>query len=537
MKGLDLSDPDLLRQYVEQVVALIGGERIREQGATASGEGERLLRPLLSYLDGRADVHSQLFLAMIGYVIAQCEEAEGCSRLFKRLRDLARAGDYGQFFNVVFEGEAAVYWKEQMQAAAISFPASHHPDFWADCHVTGALLRLANECKRIAPADVRDHEGERLLADLDVEVGQIYQECGALNVIIWLHARVSNLNTAELASLLKKVAQDAAAHSPNGSWHTASDAQGLYQVSVAAVPALGEWAERTIQIEDAPAVGPLLCRVETRYLGKLQDPARLKYVVSVRSDVLPDRIRRFESNLGDAMNQVLKSAYTAPGVANIRLRPPRDLGDLYEADAIVRRALSDQRAAHVALVVLYWSEAEVNQEEGAGIARHSLTTHFIANPSSPVRFDRIDSWNSRFAGRPEILIRDPETGSLTSLDPELLRLMEHQPTANDERAATIYLKLKEPFPRVIQRFVIEPIVADGCAFVATFDDQQHFRVIQFRGRDPVRVATLDLRAWGGEEELLFHLLWKDEAWTLSSECPASRAKVVARSVPVRRAFL
>ena len=545
------------REWVTERIATLKNEA---STAPSFDEGRQLLSALEAYPrsletlrknGSPSNADSWLFLAMVAFVACECAKASGGQHFTKKLRDLARAGEFGHFFDTLFEGEAAVYWRDQMQARSIEFPDGNHPDFWANIVLQGHELRIANECKRVSPVDRVEAASDALSARLEQEVRKLQALLGALKVIVWLHVPAAEIDVSTIVDLLRTVTK-AAASSKGNQWHTDSDATGTLQVSIALDREHGEWREQQITIDDVPAVGPLRVSVETRYFGTPQDPRRLKYVLSVRSDVLPNRIGAFEKNLVKALRQVTLSKESTSGVVNVRIRPPRALGDLFEADGIVRRVLRDKRADHIGLVILFWNEGD--REEGDWeivdrerrrevIVKYALQAHFIASNPSPIDFRAIDSAKVRFPAYEGIPIRDPETGSLAPISQQLLELVKTvQPseidiTPDSENAATIYMRLHRPFPAGVSREIITPVRTKTRVFLPTFDDAQHLRVIEFEGREPLRVATMDLRAWGGEIELLFHLKWESDPWMLSAPCPRSGDTVVARSVPLRRAFL
>ncbi len=100
----------------------------------------------------------------------------------------------------------------------------------------------------------------------------------------------------------------------------------------------------------------------------------------------------------------------------------------------------------------------------------------------------------------------------------------------------MYFELEQPFPEGITRQAIQPIKAEGRIFLPIFDDQQQVRFVEFVGREPVCVATLDLRAWQGQREFLFTVRWDDDRWSVSSPTPDETAQIVALSSPLRPVF-
>lgn len=559
--GVDFGDLERFSRAVDALIEILGRDwldlRLAALRPSSKGvrqhDGDRLLRALSEYpamleamrhLQKPPDLDVYLFLGAVAQVASECGRSPGGEHFAKKLGELARSDQFSGFFDTLFEGEAALYWREQMHAESIEFPNASHPDFWATVRLREAPLMIANECKRISPSDPKELARETLSARVDEEVGRLWSTNGALKVIVWLHGPTTEIDEAGILDLLRCAVVDA--RKDPGAWFTVGAPTGAFQVSAALAPEQGQWAEREIRIEDVPAVGPLRVCIETHYLGKTQDPTRLKYVLSIRSDVLPNSIGAFERNLVDAVRQLSKSDVGVTGAVNVRIRPPRALGDLFEADAIVRRVLRESAADHVGLVILYWNETE--RQEGAWRAiddhterdvqaSYSLQTHFIAGTHRPIDFRPIDSAKRRFPAHDGVVMRDPETGSLAPVGKDLLAFVEGQREEINDNAATIYVALKEPFPRNVRRQVLRAIKAGSRVFVPMFDDTRHMRVVEFEGWEPVRVATLDMRAWEGERELLFHVLWTVNGWTVGASCPRARGEVLAAAVPLRQAFV
>jgi len=566
--GVNLGDPDTFRKAVEHLIATFGEEWISsriasltdsEKAPLPSDNGSRLLAALGKYPDmlralearqAPRDPNLLLHLAMVAWVVSEGSTLPGGAQWSNRLGDLARADRWERFFDALFEGEAALYWRNQMRATRVELPKEPHPDFVATVNLHGHEFSMPNECKRIEPFERRESDVERFAARLDEELHAWVDSHAPVKAIVWLHEEVTRISDADVMRLFAEVATKALQPSSASRWLTASHPTGLFQVSVAAAGEAGELKERPISVSDVPAVGPLLVRTKTVYRAQSQDPVSLRYVLSIRSDVVPNRVGALERNLNKAISQVALSTKKAHGVVNVRLRPPRALGDVYEADAIVRRVLRTLDAKHVGLVVLFWNEGEREEEEWRQVegkpqrnvtVAYGLVPYFIAHERTPIDFSSIDSKASRFGSA--AAIRDPETGSMIPVDSQFFEQMERAPTVEESAteakgppSAWMYVKLARPFPEGITRQAVQPIKARGRVFLPIFDDQQHVRFVEFAGRQPVRVATLDLRAWCDQTQFLFMLRWDGERWRVSSATPDETAQVVASSSPLRQVF-
>jgi hypothetical protein len=61
----------------------------------------------------------------------------------------------------------------------------------------------------------------------------------------------------------------------------------------------------------------------------------------------------------------------------------------------------------------------------------------------------------------------------------------------------------------------------------------YVRAIELREAVPVRVATIDLRAWVGRSEFLFHVLWAHDSMTLRALLPDEISHITATGFRVR----
>jgi hypothetical protein len=372
----------------------------------------------------RHNIQHLLEFAFTAGTILYAAERPGGEFFIERIRALSEAGAGAGYHDLLFEGEVAVYFQQQVGAARVEFEAGPHPDLWVTLGSEQNKLRVPVECKRIQPIDLKSVSEEALATRLEDALVEFERERFPIKVIVWLHGEPKDSTAGEIIQLVRDLMRVVSDPISDVGWKTASTADGLVQVSAASLGEFGEMREREIRIDDVPAKGSHRIRIQTVYLGKSQDPARARLVLSVRNDAIPARVGAFERNLHKAIHQLALSALKGlPGIICIRLRPPRGLGDLYEADRIVRRKLQESSAEHVTLVGLFWNEAErtegqqIVQEDGSWFreveVKYSLVPYFIANPSSRLKSTHLDSLSQRFPAPPEIVIRDPETGELT----------------------------------------------------------------------------------------------------------------------------
>ncbi len=564
-RGVNMSDPVVFRTVVQHLIATLDESWIKGRLALLDGatvpltrdEGSRLLGALAEYPDmlraleaGQTprDPHLQLFLATVAWVVSECSAFPGGDRFTRKLRQLAQAGAWDQFFDTLFEGEAALYWRNEMHATRVECPIESHPDFLATVNLAGRDFSIPNECKRIAPVEKRESELEGWAARLDPDLRACVADHGPIKIVVWLHEETAHISRDEVFGLITDLAVKALEPAAGVRWLTASHPKGLFQVSVANAGDDGELKERPIEIRDIPAVGPLLVRTKRVDRAQPTNPVALIYALSVRSDVVPNRIGALERNLNKAVEQVAVSTTKAPGSISVRIRPPRALGDLYEADVIVRRVLSSLNATQISLAVLFWNEGEREEEEWQEVAGqlqrvvtvgYGLIPYFIAHERTPIDFSTIDSKAGRFGSA--AAIRDPETGSMIPVEAQFFEVLERTPiVAGDptrkEPGAWMYLELAKPFPEGITRQAIQPIKTEERVFLPIFDDQQHVRFVEFERREPIRVATLDLRAWMGHKEFLFKVRWDDVPWSVSVRTPDDTGDVVALSSALRPVF-
>lgn len=571
--GTDLGDPERFEALLAALTAFLGDDWLSavheipdlsavKERAGDSQDGENFLRALRAHTStaadaqtaqDRSDVQLRLLLGAIAVVVGQVADIEGSARVRRELRDRARAWQFEAFFDKLFECEAALHWSRSSGVSSVAFPSGPHPDVWTDIAVADRTLRYPHECKRIQPHDPRGQRLDDFADVVEQRIRALWTTMGALKCTVWLHAPADEIEVeAVLADLADLAALARAAATPV--WHTRSDANGTYQLCLALAPEFNDLEPRPVLLPDIPAHPVLRVVTETEYLGSACDPCRLKYVLSVRSDVLPNRIGAFERNLAKALRQIPESQTGLAGIVNVRLRPPRDLGDLYEADAIARRLLSSREGAHVSLVCLCWNELE--REEGPvrvdGVLpgrdvremRH-LRAHYVAAPRSPVDFSPLDTGAARFPPADGVLMRDPGTGTIAPVPLAVLALLDAPVTAEPDlsptddalaEAGTLYFELEAPYRQDLNQIVRVFALRDR-VFMAQLAADWTFRVIEFAQKAPARVATVDLRAWLGQTEFIFWLRDVARGWSLKAGHADGVTTVTVKSVSIPRAFL
>lgn len=169
MVGDTVDDPEQFRDMSKQLLELLGADamsRAREQRRAVTKAAlllgtfdltraldrvEAWIESLLhrELVDDAADM---LRFAFICRTVHRCATLPGGDTILSRLRASLRSGQFDQFEDVLFEGEVAVYWLEQMRAVSVHFgdPAGH-PDLWTHMRGGNISVRIALECKRIQP--------------------------------------------------------------------------------------------------------------------------------------------------------------------------------------------------------------------------------------------------------------------------------------------------------------------------------------------------------------------------------------------------
>jgi hypothetical protein len=489
---------------------------------------------------------------MLCYTVVEASKKEDGQKFVDRARRLLRARQFEQFEDALFEAEAALYWDQQRPPVeSVQFARSgHHPDFWITARVGRCATRIPVECKRLQPHAPDETTLEMLGAYLAKELHDIVETLAPGRMIIWLHDDPVSFTREELVASLRRVVERAVTRNADKSqWTTECVLEGRVQISFALAGDDGELLPREIRIPDVPIRGPLHQILELKHDGTPHPPVRLHCVLSLRSDALPSRIGAFERNLYKAVQQIANAPTEIPGIVCMRLRPPRALGDLFEADGIVRRLLREKSCSHIALVALFWNEDERIGEDARSADDRSavrqmrhLKAHFISNPLSQLNFNAIDSSVGAFPPFGNgVMLRDPDTGSITPVPERLFEALEKavglEGSDDDSGAATLYMKLAQPLPPNVELGGVGVIKAGKRAFVPFLSTDENLRVVEFRGRVANRQATLDLRALRGEHDLLVVVRWDGETWSVAARSNDAMDPILAQSVPVPRVFL
>lgn len=456
------------------------------------------------------------------------------------LVSLAAAGQFQRFMDTLFEVESAVHIRDNFPGAFVEFGTEAHPDLWVNIDHGSRVIRHPCECKRIEPIDQVQQQQDQLLADLETGLGAATSD--PLKVLVDLHCPAEEVEARDLVQHVVQLLTTV--EHTDTAWVTASDDDGRYQITLQPLGNLAMLKRRPVKVPDIEPCGSMIVRAKTVYEGSAQDPTALTMLLRVRNDRLPDRVGAFERNLFKAISQLDKTAdQGAPGLATVRLRPPRGLGDLYEADRIVRRVLRDQEAFHVALVMLVWNEGEDDQSLGPANERHRtvayhLQPHFVTNPRSRVRFDLIDSGRGRFPATPHPMLRDPGSGELTPIDVGFLESPENRFEVREgEPAATLYVQLQEPFDGRPRGPFPRYVSYDDRKIAVTFVDDFSLKCFEMLDGHFSHVATVDLRGWIGEDDLAVVVGWQKVGFEIRVPKPGGKGEVLVRSTPVRGVFI
>lgn len=441
-----------------------------------------------------------------------------------------------------------------MKAVDVGFgPPSGHPDVLATLQVDSICVQIGIECKRVQPTS----EEERLLAklgtDLDSFLQTIVADHGSIKVIVWLHQPAVHAfaSMEALVRSLKLALKTLPLEASSDHWSTTGDSDGLYQVSVARLGPAAEFQSTTINLPDIPAYPPLFCRFESTEIDGNQ-ATRVKSVLSLRSDRLPDRIGNLRANVNGAVDQLRNNASQNVGAIAVRIRPPSAHGDLWEADRAVRNSLIQKSAGHVTLVSLFWDEKARQVENGvhhenSHRALMTLATYTIENPSSYIRLSGIDSQHTYFPSPPLAFARDPISGVINSIDPDELAEIEaggDLPTIISEALAdledvseaedevTFYVELSSPIESIPPNTLMGVVRAGQRQFRAFIDDSTNLRVFEISKAQIKAVATIDLRAWLAEDNITLIFSWSTGNFCVSIWYPdgLSCLKVTASKV-------
>lgn len=557
MTRTNFTDPNVLARYAAPIRGMVAewtsDDRAAQVLAAPAGSelaaGQPLIRALRTLAAAPIDfaerttgeVTEILALGVAGYVLERATTLPGYSRFANELRAHAVAGRFAKFLDALWEAEAAVHFHDGSDELNARFEPSPNPDIWVDVNRGGEVVAYPCECKRIGTADPKQQDLNEFVLAVDAWVEQ--SQLPPMKVLVHLRTRpdaaLLEAVTAALGDFGVRVASGLDA------WATTSVAEGTAQVTVQPLGELAEMQRRPVNVEDVAPVGPMVCRAETVYEGETQDPVAILSLIRVRSDVLPDGVGGFERNLKKAIDQLQRSPSQGPvGFVAVRIRPPRGLGDVYEADRIVRRVLKETGATHVGFVMLAWNESEEERQQldepGAHrrLLEYHLRAHYVTNPSASSPFTHLDSALARFGAFPERLLRDPGSGQLVPAARDFLEdpaLGGDVP--EDEDRFTLFLEHDTPYaPERIGPFP-SYFRRGEKRLAAFFQPDCQVQFVELTKGEVSAVASIDMRAWLGESKLLFWICWTATGFQVSMPLGDADDPFVARSTKVQGVFV
>src|SRR5258706_1027347 len=374
--GINVADPNRLAELATDLREILGSEWIRQESAAATGAGASTGAPAVDIVgafertatweeclrkgDSLPEDAELLFrFSMVAHVLSRAKTIEGFEAFQEELRSLARARAADRFYDKVFEAEVAIYFSDRMGADWARFgPKSGHPDIWAGFPMLGSQLLLPTECKRINPQATHNRDIDALGGRLETHLRGLVQSYRPMKAILWLHATPSSIPFDDVRDSLSALVERVRQSIDERAWITLSDGAGRFQLSLALLGHAGEFQPPGIEVPDVPAAPALLVRSEIRRTSETETEVRITGVLSIRSDIKPPPIGNFRERLNEAIEQIVLLGSPAPGAVTLRIRPPRDLGDIYEHDRIVRARLGKNGGDRIALVMLFWHVAE-----------------------------------------------------------------------------------------------------------------------------------------------------------------------------------
>ncbi len=572
--GVDVADPETFRALARELRETLEDEWVRSELASVDGSHPNK-QPVLDIvrafervptweaeLEKRAGVSdANLFFrfTMVAHILSRARTVEGFEDFRDELRDLARARATDGFYDKVFEAEVAVYFADNMGAQWARFgPKAGHPDVWTGFPVLNTQLLLPTECKRISPQADHNRDIDTLSEQLDRHLRAICEKHGPLKAIVWLHGKVSAIPPSKLTMALEELGNGIGVAPTSLSWTTTADPEGAFQVSLARLGSAGEFQPPGIRVADVPAAPALVVRSEVRHKTETEIEVRMTSLLSLRSDRKPPPMGKFRDRLGEAIEQLCGLISPSPGAVALRIRPPRDLGDIFEHDRAVRARLASADAERVAFVVLFWNVSE--RVEGVETvapdgetatevtAAYHFRPYFITNPACPLRITGLDSFDQYFPGALPILIRDAESGALTPVTSEVIESMKKgtdvpqdlvRPSPTDEPfqesggVATIAARFAVPLGELPGDGPLASIIAGRRQFRFVFDRDRQLRVVELWEGIPRAVSTIDLRAWWSEFKLCATVEWKADTFQAGVWLPDDKSRVVANSSRLR----
>lgn len=574
--GVNAGNPRILQGLARDLRDTLGDEWVREELAAADGSTlssapvldiVRAFGRLTAWLEalqkGAGVSEEALFFkfVMVAHVLSRAKAVEGFEGFRDELRSLARAREAERFYDKVFEAEVAVYFSDNMGAEWARFgPKAGHPDIWTGFPVLHSRLLLPTECKRISPQAEHDRDIDMLSVQLEDQLRRISSTHGPLKAIVWLHGKVSAIAREAVTAVLEQLGNTIGGMPATSSWITASHPEGKFQVSVARLGFAGEFQPPGIHVADVSAAPALLVRSEVRRKTETETEVRITSILSVRSDRKPAPMGKFRERLDEAIGQLCSPPISpSPGAVALRIRPPRDLGDIYEHDRAVRTRLEAPDAERVAFVVLFSNVSE--RVEGSEIvgqdgntakevtAAYHFRPYFITNPSCPLRITGLDSFAQYFPGAVPVLIRDAESGALTPVTTENVESMRNgmdlpeqlirasstvdQPFTEAEGVATILARFAVPLGELPGDGPIGVVMAGPRQFRFVVDKDRQLRVVELWDGIPRAVSTIDLRAWWSQSDLCATVEWKGATFQAGVWLPDDKTRVLANSSRLR----
>lgn len=458
------------------------------------------------------------------YVLHAAAELPEGDRVRNEALQCLRAGAFSQFEDLLFEAEVAVYFRDSLSAVDISFgPAKGNPDVIAGLRVPGRVVSTAVECKRISPR-VKEHADLDLLA---VELEHALRDqlnAKPCKVIVWLHVRAGRTDAGALLGVITRLI----AESDSTRWCTAADDKGAFQVSVCALGTLGEFNRAPVSIDDVPAEPGLRVASEVERTED-GDLVRIKYVLSLRSDIVRDHIGSLVTRVQDAAEQLSHSLEAGKATAiAVRIRPPKDRGSIAEADALVRRILKTPPGTNAAVAMLFWDESERiegsknwpdtdrwNREVRLG---HRLACHFVSGEPRAIDFSTFDSGGALMPATPSVLMRDPSSGRLVPIAtdvfteivtgsdaPRFATVISAAELAEADNTLWGYLRPTPEFWQSRADAIIGVILVEGRQFRVLLLSDDRLQCVEIVGGQTASVATIDTHAWQDATEIMYIL--------------------------------
>lgn len=487
------------------------------------------------------DVGILIRFAMLCHVVNRCSVLAGAEHFLRQIRDALASQSFDQFEAALFEGEVAIYWLDQMRATSVEFgPPAGHPDIWATLQLGASAVRIAIECKRLQAVSDEVRRLQGLADDLEGSYKATVESHGPLKCIVWLHQDVSLQDSAPLKRSIAELADRLPVRAEESAWTTSGEPSGSYQVSLARLGRASEFQSPGPVVDDVPAEPVLVVRSQMRRETEIRSTSRITSILALRSDRVASRIGNLRENLSRAIDQLSSRLPGEIGSVAIRIKPPRALGDLWEADSAVRASIVRKNAANVALVILFWDESETSRaslgssdqapQNSQVHAAHSLRPHFVSNPGAILRFDAIDSRPSRFPDPIEAFVRDAVSGDVRPISREMLEQIsegadlpqliaglasEAEEFPEDRGDATLYWKFQASLREILCDEILGILRAGRRQFRIFLEHAAHLRVIEIADKQVKAVATVDLRAWLDGDELGLVISWEEKSFKAS----------------------